>query len=60
MDQSDNEELAKKQAHIEYILTLSALYRDIRGRKGAHDTLKQQITQLEIHLASEIKEYLNG
>lgn len=60
MTPEDENDLAKKQAHIEHILTLSALYRDLRGRKAAHNTLKEAITLLEIEIATELKEYLNG
>lgn len=60
MDQEDREDLAKRSAHLAYLLDLSILYANLRGRKHAHEDLKSQLTDLELHIANELKEFLNN
>ena len=60
MNDEDLADIDKKQAHLEHILTLAVLYRDIRGRKTVHEHLKTQITQLELEIATELQEYLTN
>lgn len=59
MNAEDISDLEKRQLHLEYIYMLSRLYRNLRGRKNAHADLKSQLTDLELHIATELKELLS-
>ena len=60
MNQQDLSDIEKRQAHLDYITNVAQAYNLIRGRRKAHQALKTQIEQLEIHIANELQEFLNG
>ena len=60
MTQEDQTDLEKREAHLNYIIEISHLYTNLKRRKSAPAALKEQITSLEMHLATELQEFLNN
>ena len=60
MNTEDQTDIDKRQLHLSYILDLAAIRAQVKRSKSTPDVLKQQITNLELHIASELQEFLNG
>lgn len=60
MTNQDLTDLEKRNAHLDYILNISVLYANLKRRRSAPQELKDQITNLETHLAAELQEFLNN
>lgn len=60
MNQLDEADLEKRQAHLTYLIDMSILYSNIRGRKNADPELKAQVNALETHIATELQEFLTN